>query len=698
MISVKSKSSTAVPISHYLDVTAAPFFADSSGQKDSTKAIVAAMDSILKQTIDAVRTTLERLDTLDDGSLLLEDSCENRRIDGRSICIFPQERPLVPTLYFPPGEYLVSDTLVYTLDNLQNSLGSEMSWQIRFRGAGSESTVLRLCDKAPGFAGPLPKPVVQFMRAKKTNVAMSNYFEDMSISTGRGNPSAIGLDFFANNTGAVRNVRIYSEDKQGFAALSLGHSNYSGILLKNISTLGFDYGCHFDSFSQTMFFSAEKIKIRHPQKVGIYVGGLSASLRNIDCIAEVPALQCGHPAGLTVLVDSKLKGFDQGGAFSFDEGTLYADNVEVQGYEGFFCKNHSEGGLLETFSDQKEQLLQELTLPRRCDRWEVSPVPRLPVLDTPSYSPNPEARSVGVREFGAVGDGLHDDTTAIQNALNSGAEEISFELGRYRLSRPVIIPASVERVGFNFCDLIADKSLANLKNQGAFRIEGNSSRPLFIEDLFAWEAWRGDHVMFDHASKRTLVLSDLHTQTLCFYRNSVQGGQVFIENVASTAGVIPGVGGHGRICFHFTGQKVWARQINPERGDPMILNDGGDLWMLGFKSEDQGVAVETINGGRSEILGGVLNGGEEKAVAFLSRDSGVRISTISNGWKPECYFGTIVKECRNGVETNTANKDCLSRGLEASRGAQICMSLYSSPRLSRISEKSNTEKLATIEV
>jgi hypothetical protein len=59
--------------------------------------------------------------------------------------------------------------------------------------------------------------------------------------------------------------------------------------------------------------------------------------------------------------------------------------------------------------------------------------------------------------------------------------------------------------------------------------------------------------------------------------------------------------------FDFKGQRVWARQINPERNNPEIRNDGGDLWILGFKTEFANINFHTLNGGRTEVLGGTMN-------------------------------------------------------------------------------------------
>ena len=44
-----------------------------------------------------------------------------------------------------------------------------------------------------------------------------------------------------------------------------------------------------------------------------------------------------------------------------------------------------------------------------------------------------------VRDFGAVGDGVADDTDAIQHAVDMGDGFVSLPKGTYRLTRPVVL-------------------------------------------------------------------------------------------------------------------------------------------------------------------------------------------------------------------------------------------------------------------
>lgn len=54
---------------------------------------------------------------------------------------------------------------------------------------------------------------------------------------------------------------------------------------------------------------------------------------------------------------------------------------------------------------------------------------------------------VSVKDFGAVGDGVADDTAAIQDALNSGATKVELSAGTYNTTAPIVIPSGISFVG-----------------------------------------------------------------------------------------------------------------------------------------------------------------------------------------------------------------------------------------------------------
>ena len=53
------------------------------------------------------------------------------------------------------------------------------------------------------------------------------------------------------------------------------------------------------------------------------------------------------------------------------------------------------------------------------------------------------AETVSVLDFGAIGNGTTDDTTAIQNAVNSGAGTVHFPKGSYLISTPIQLPFGI---------------------------------------------------------------------------------------------------------------------------------------------------------------------------------------------------------------------------------------------------------------
>jgi hypothetical protein len=215
---------------------------------------------------------------------------------------------------------------------------------------------------------------------------------------------------------------------------------------------------------------------------------------------------------------------------------------------------------------------------------------------------------------------------------------------------PIDVPPGVERVQFCFCDLKAGPALRRAAGTGAFRVVGESDTPLIMEDLFGWEEWHGEHYLIDHASMRTLILSDLHVQTGTLYFNSAPGGQLYIENVCST----PGTLARPQPCLILNGQQVWARQLNPERADPEVINEGSTLWVLGFKTEMCGVSYVTRGGGQTEVLGGVVNNFSPRIAddqpILVTEQSSVSFTAVTNGRSDEGHYFKVIARERRGDE------------------------------------------------
>ncbi len=109
--------------------------------------------------------------------------------------------------------------------------------------------------------------------------------------------------------------------------------------------------------------------------------------------------------------------------------------------------------------------------------------------------------------------------------------------------------------------------------------------------------------------------------------------------------------------FRFRKQHVWARQLNIENEGTHLTNDGGDVWVLGYKTERGGTLVHTLGGGRTEILGGFsyTTTAGKLAPMFVNTDS-----SIWAFFSEVCYNGdpflVRVSETR-GTETKNLGKD-----------------------------------------
>jgi hypothetical protein len=644
-----------------IDITKAPYNCDRTGVKDCTEALIRAMDDLLRPTLEAQKALVKEMEDDPRQDFTHAISVESLKVKGVVAVIFPAHPSFSKILYFPKGTYKVSDTICYTFEDLNNTSGNELNRQIIVRGQSEKETIIRLKDNCPGFEAGANKPVFSFMRKFRSNVAMANMFENITISTGSGNEGASGLRYFGNNMGAVRNVTIRTEDPQGRgpAGILCDRFNLSGCYFKNITVRGFDYGIQV--LPNRMYTVFEHIKLISQKIAGFLVDETPVSIRGLKSENSVPGLKLTGAAGHVTLLDSELvnsRPSDQGSshqsnnyaAIEHDNGVLFARNVTTQGYISAIGKfgnpvlkeavigEYSSHGVFTLFDKSPKQSLN------------------LPVEETPEIPWEQEMDQwISVNEFGAKGDGETDDTSAIQKAIGSGKKDVYFQPGRYVINGQIRVPKTVERINFMFSDLVAGEKLRAMSDQGTFKIDEYSDKPLIIEDLFAFEEYRGEQYFIDHASKRTLILSDLHTQTGAMYINSVSGGKVFIENICCTDQFLPRPN-----CYRFKGQKVWARQINPERADPEVINEGSQLWVLGFKTEGRGTGFHTSRGGSTEVLGGVVNIGGEGKPFIVNDESNVSIVCATNGWYNNHVFKEFAMEKRNG-ETKILAKDDLPK-------------------------------------
>ncbi len=182
-----------------LDVTRSPFSADPTGRRDSTTA--------LQHAIDYAR-------------------------DRQMVC------------YLPTGTYLISDTLRCTQNYYRRSNGYTFGARehpcILVGAHSGRRPVIRLMDLSPGFGDPRhPKCVVRFSARKATrkglfpdednpHISMNQMFIGIDIAIGIGNSGAIGIRHWAAQGSGVQDCNIDATNGyiglQGGAGAGGGHA------------------------------------------------------------------------------------------------------------------------------------------------------------------------------------------------------------------------------------------------------------------------------------------------------------------------------------------------------------------------------------------------------------------------------------------------------------------------------------------
>jgi hypothetical protein len=162
-----------------------------------------------------------------------------------------------------------------------------------------------------------------------------------------------------------------------------------------------------------------------------------------------------------------------------------------------------------------------------------------------------------------------------------------------------------------------------------FRFETGAHNALVFEGLKLLNV-SNPYQLFQNNSTKTLILRNNQAYGCSrTYRNRPGAGTLFIEDIAC----LPATPEYGMQVevphFAFTQQKVFARSINPENTNPGHVNDGGTLWVLGYKFEGHGVTFLTTNGGFTEVLGGMDNGTFNVAYRETVVNNNSHVSLIS---------------------------------------------------------------------
>ncbi len=569
-------------------------------------------------------------------------------------------------LYFPNGVYLISNRLEW---RRPHDAARPWSAFLTLMGQNRNSTVIRLRENASGYDDANnPRAVVftasddftprdqtprhGYLEAGIGNEAFGNYVENLTIDTG-GNRGAVGIDYLASNTGAIRNVTVRG---QGVAGVALIRGLQGPELIKNLTVEGFDYGV----LARDAVYAAtlENIRVSNQRVAGIAnQGQIALSIRGLTSVNQVPAVQNLDALSLVDLIDANLTGGAAQNSAIENAGQMLARNIVTGGYQSAIKHRNSVVSGVNVAEWVSATPFNLFDSPAKSLN--------LPIEDAPEFHDQDFNNWANVVGFGANPDDLwNDDTQAIQAALNSGKATVYLPHGVYSVGQTLRVPPAVKRIiGGDWG--IGWGAFADANNpQPLLRIEGAATEPLIIERLSVSRKHNGSPLhrgllLVEHQSPRTVVLKDITTLTdriFGAYRSAAGAGKLFIENVAASQ------------FFFDHPQKVWARQLNPENLDELrIRNNAATLWILGIKTEGYGSIIETNQNGTTELLGGNLFSTTPPIYAlppaFINNNGRVSLSYTTTAYAPwTADFPVHVAETRGAETRRFTFNDAVWRG------------------------------------
>lgn len=542
-----------------------------------------------------------------DDTAAIQRALDDGRRDANGNSIYDDYFGRPKAIYLPAGTYNISNTL--------NWVGSSVTLQ----GAGSGATILRLKDNAAGFDNSgAPKAVIQ---TPNGNTSFRQNILNLTVDTGKGNTGAVGIDYIANNVGAMRDVTIKSEDGKGVTGLDMRRGWPGPCLIKGVQIEGFDYGIQqsWSEYGPTF----ENITLKNQGVAGIKNVDGALTIHGLNSTNSVPVIQGTSWAGLVTLIDANLQGGASNVSAIETVGEAYLRNVTTSGYQSVIKYN---GNVVPgtTQTEYATNTFQLFDGPKKSLN--------LAIKETPEYQDNNPA-NWGRLQLGTLAT-PGDYTTQVQSVLDSGKSTVYLDFGKYFSYNETVVnvPATVKRI-IGFSSVVDGESGGQNGGGIRFKVDGKSTdSPLIIEGI-------GYGAKVEHNSSRAVALKDGFYK----YTSTPGAGELFLEDV----GIEP--------LKVQPNQNVWARQLNDEYGGgTKIENDGGNLWILGLKTEGKGTIIDSKNGAKTELLGAVIDPAgafsaeEKQKPAFISNNSKTSLIYRQIAYSPDNNYDIQVEETRNG--------------------------------------------------
>ena len=522
-------------------------------------------------------------------------------------------------IYLPHGIYKITDQLTWPTTKKQES----SSRRTILQGQSMGGTIIQLADSTYGFDNPeFPKALI--FTGEGPGPKYRNAVRDVTIRTGKGNPGAIGIQFNASNQGTIHNVKIYSGDTSGVYGIDLGFTEGIGpLLIKNTEIRGFNIGIYAKGEVGTA--TLEHVTMGGQRKYGIENENMNLAIRALRFKGHVPAVYNHGDFAMMSLLDGLLE-FDnenkkvKAPTAILNENHMFIRSMKVSRYKAMI--NSKKKGYNEEMIQGEIIEFATQETPQLCHSPKQSM--RLAVAETPAFPEQKADNWITVAgDYGGKSNTGSDDSKAIQEAIDDGAETIYFPPGgRWTINRDIYIRKRVRRIL---------GTEARIDGRGKFIIEDGAFNEITIERFSEF----GSGII--HKSKRAVLLKDI---TLKSYESAETGaGEVFMEDVSI-----------GTIQLNY--QKLWGRQVTMT-GDtkgPKIQNNGGTIWILGLTAKDGNTVLQNFNKGSAELAGVhvIASDKAKNRPMFINDNSNLSIEGLRETLVKGNPYLKIVEESRQG--------------------------------------------------
>lgn len=520
-------------------------------------------------------------------------------------------------IYLPHGIYKISETLSWPTTAKEPT----SSRRTILQGQSMGGTIIQLADSTYGFDnGDFPKPII--FTGEGPSPKIRNSIRDLTLRTGKGNPGAIGIQFNAANQGTINSVKIYSGDSTGVYGIDLGYTEGIGpLLIKNVEVRGFNIGIYAKGAEGTA--TLEHVSLGGQKKYALENDNMNLAIRALRTKGYVPAVYNHGKAAIMSLIDGVLE-YDNDRKKSkpttaiVNESHLFARSMKVSRYRTMI-KSTKKGSIDElTNSEIIEFSTQETQ--RLCHSPKQSM--RVAIAETPSFPEQKADNWITIAgDYGGKSNTGSDDSKAIQEAIDDGAETLYFPPGgRWTINRDIYIRNRVRQIlGIE----------GRIDGKGKFIIENGAFNELTIERFSEF----GSGII--QKSSRDLLLKNMMVKSL--ETDEVGSGNIFLEDVSV-----------GTIQLNY--QKLWGRQVSMigDTKGPKITNNGGSIWILGLTAKKGNTILQNFNKASAELVGVevVASDKAKERPMFINDNSALSITGLRETLTRGNPFLKVVEESR----------------------------------------------------